>query len=110
GAVIDENVGLQAAHHFVHLFGFPTGGRQGPIHVVPEDVQFAVVRANLANLAVDVIDKAATGGFIGKAASAVRMMPVHQRVIESEPHTFGAGGIGVLGNQIAAGGLLGSAI
>src|SRR6185437_12456541 len=57
-----------------------------------------------------VIDKPAAGGFIIRAAGAVRVMPVHQRIIEANVQTFAAGCLVVLSNQVAPGRLFRSAI
>src|ERR1700719_4752477 len=38
GAVVDENVRLKLADHFVHLYGFPAIRRERPCDVVPKDV------------------------------------------------------------------------
>ncbi len=67
----------------VHLLRFPAGGVERPGDVVPEDVDLAVVGEQFADLAVDVIDEAAAGGFVGRAARAVGVVPVHQRVVEA---------------------------
>ena len=106
GAVIDQNVRLKLAHHFVHLFGLPTFGRQRPVDVIPENVQLAVVRTQLAHLTMDVIHKPASRRFIGLAHRPVRMVPIHQRIIEAHVHSFTAGGFHELRYQVTAGRLL----
>ena len=60
--------------------------------------------------AVDVIDEAPARGFVRGAARAIRMMPVHQRIVEAHAQALGARGLDVLLHQVAARALLGRAI
>ena len=83
GAVVDQDVGLQLAHHFVHLFRFPAFRSQRPIHVVPKHIHLAVVAAQLMHLPVNVIHKTAPCFLVGLAARSIGMMPIHQRIIEA---------------------------
>ena len=82
-AIVDDDVRLQFEHHVVHLLRFPALRIEGPGDVVPQDVQRAVVGAELAYLAVDVVDKTPTRLLVIGATRTVGMVPVHQRVVES---------------------------
>src|SRR5579872_2704966 len=77
GSVVDDDLGLQLANHAIHLRGFPTFGRQGPVDVIPEHVQLAVIRAQFADLPIDVVDESPAGRFVRRAASTVGVMPIH---------------------------------
>src|SRR2546428_13953174 len=48
--------------------------------------------------------------FIRLATSAVGMMPIHQRIVESKTQTFRARALDVFAHKIASGSLLGRAI
>ena len=83
-AIVDEDVGLELEDHLVHLLRLPSLRIERPGDVVPEDVHFAVVRHQLADLAVDVVDEAPARGLVALAARAVGVVPVHQRVVEAD--------------------------
>ena|SRR5947207_10439788 len=57
-----------------------------------------------------VFDKTFAGIFIGGAACAIRVMPVHERVVEADAQPFGSRSFDVFTDQISAGALPGSAI
>ena len=95
--------GCRLEHHLVHLLRLPAFGIERPGDVVPKDADFAVVRHQFTDLPVDVVDKAAARGFVGSAAGAIGMMPVHQGVIEAGRKPFGAGGLDKLCDQVAPG-------
>ena len=59
---------------------------------------------------MNVIDETAPRGFARFRSSAVGMMPIHQRIIETDAQTFGARGIDILAHQITTGSLLGRTI
>ena len=59
---------------------------------------------------MDVIHETASCSFVRLAASAVGMVPIHQRIVESEPQTFGACCIDILANEIPSRSLLRRAI
>ncbi len=92
-AVVHDDIGLEREDHLVHALGFPLFGVQRPGHVVPEDVDLAVVGHQLADEAVGVVDEAAARGLVGLADGAVGVVPVHERVVEADAQAFGAGGL-----------------
>src|SRR6266851_3048659 len=109
-AVVHDDVGLKLEDHLVHALGLPSPGVERPGDVVPEHVDLAVVGEQLADEAVGVFDEALAGLLIGGAASAVGMVPVHERVVEADAQAFGAGGVDILADEIALGSLLGGAV
>ena len=109
-AIVDDNVRLQFEHHLIHLLGFPAGGIQRPGYVVPKHVDLAVVRQQFANLAVHIVHEPASRGFVVQAPRPIRMVPVHQRMIEAHAQSFPAHGLHEFFHQIAAAGLLGRAV
>src|ERR1017187_2662616 len=109
-AVIDDDLRLQVEDHLVHALRLPPFGRERPVDVVPEHVDFAVVGHQLADKAVGVGDEALARLLAGLAFGAVGMVPVHERVIEAHAEAFGTGGVDVLADKIAARTLLGCAI
>src|SRR5262249_18349003 len=56
----------------------------------------------LADQAMCVLDKTLACGFVVAGPGTVRMMPVHQRVVEADTQTFGTGCIHKFTYQIAA--------
>jgi len=80
----------------------PSASR-GTGHVVPQDVDLAVVRHELAQLAVGVVDEALPGGGIGFGQSPIGMVPIHERVIKTDAHIFRARRFHIFLHQIAAG-------
>src|SRR5262249_19221180 len=60
--------------------------------------------------AVNVIDEAAARGFISLATGSVRVMPIHQRIVETETQAFGPRRIDILTNEIASRPLFGRAV
>src|SRR5688572_33456376 len=79
-------------------------------HVVPEHVDRAVVGHQLAHLAVNVIDKATSRRLVFCAARTVRVVPVHQRIIETHAQTLRAGSLDVFLHKIAAWTTFGGAV
>ena len=77
-----------------------------PVHVVPEDIDLAVVGEELAQETVRIVDKALAGGWIGGADGAVRVMPVHERVVDADLEAFSAGSFDELADEIALWALL----
>src|SRR5580704_6281571 len=47
-------------------------------------------------------DKALAGGFVSLAASAVGMVPIHQRIVEAHAQPLCAGGVDEFANQISS--------
>src|SRR6185437_10825374 len=109
-AIVDDDVGLEFPHHGIHLDRLPAFCVKWPGHVVPEDVYLAVVRHQLAHLSVNVIDETPARRFIRLAKRAVRVMPVHQRIVETEAQTFSASGFNIFTDEIATGTLFRGAI
>src|SRR5689334_3306234 len=56
-----------------------------------------------------VVDEAATRRLVGFAASAVGMVPIHERVVEAEAQALATGRLDVLGDKIASSSLFRSA-
>src|SRR5215831_15389908 len=57
-----------------------------------------------------VFDETLARIFVRGAAGAIRMMPVHQRVVKADAQPFGSRSFDVLTHQIASGALLGGAV
>src|SRR5882724_948433 len=53
-----------------------------------------------------VVDKSPAGRFVSRAGGAIGMVPVHQRVIETDAQAFGSRRVYVFLYQIAPGALL----
>src|SRR6267154_5613347 len=53
-----------------------------------------------------VFDEALASVFVGGAACAIGMMPIHQRIVKAETQAFRASSFDVFMNEIAAGALL----
>ena len=85
-------------------------GVQRPGNVVPEHVDLSVVGQQFANLPVNIVDKPLARLLVGGAARAIGMVPVHQRIVESDAQAFGARRIHVFAHQIASRALLGRAV
>ena len=109
-AVVHDDLRLQPEDHRVHPLGLPLGGRQRPVDVVPQHVDLAVVGHQLANQPVRVFNKPAARRRIGLAGGPVRVMPVHQRVVEAHAQSLRASRIHKLAHQVAAWPLLGGAV
>ena len=87
-AVVNNNVRLKLENHVVHLLRLPLLGRQGPVNVVPQDVDLPVVGHEFTNQPVGIGDESLPRRFIGCAARSIRMVPVHQRIVEADPQSF----------------------
>src|SRR5712692_8795563 len=57
-----------------------------------------------------IFDEAFAGVFVGRAARAIGMVPVHQGVVEAEAQTFRARGFDIFTNEVAAWSLFRSAV
>src|SRR5256884_4759409 len=55
---------------------------------------------------MNIFDEALACGLILRAAGAVRMVPVHQRIIKTDTHALSSSGIQIFTNEIAARSLL----
>src|SRR5262249_57019818 len=83
---------------------------QGPGHVVPQDIDLAVVGHQLTNVSMDVFNEPLPGSFVISASGAIRVMPVHQRIIEAHSKSFGACSIYVFLDEIPSRTLFGRAV
>jgi len=53
--VVNDDPGLKLTDHGVELLGTPVFRRVGPAAVVPQNVEFAIVGAQLTYLGVDIV-------------------------------------------------------
>src|SRR5262249_49534502 len=83
---------------------------QRPPYVVPENVDLAVVGQQFANESMGVFDEALARIFVGCAARTIRMMPIHERVVEADAQPLRPRSFHIFTDEVAAGALFRSAI
>ena len=109
-AVVHHDLRLQLKDHLVHSDRLPPLGVQRPGDVVPEHIDLAVVREQFANQAMRVGHKSLTRFFVCGTLGAVRMMPVHQRIVKAHMESFSARRFHIFADNIAARSLLGGVV
>ena len=113
-AIIHDDFGLQRMDQVDELARLPFLGRAFPSAVEPEQVYFAVVGEELAHLGEHEVDEpipligrraAPCAPFVGfvrlEKRRVVGMMPVDERVVQSDPDAFGAERVCVFTDYIA---------
>ena len=106
--VVDDDLGLQLADHGIQLLRTPSLRRVGPAAVVPEDIDLAIVAAQLADLRVHIVDQflPAVRVFFGSLEIGW-IAPVEERVVKAHPHPATMAGLHVCSHQITLGRRLG---
>src|SRR5437879_13242420 len=90
----------------MHALGLPTSGVERPRNVVPENINLSVIGEQLADVCMNVFDEALARSLVRRAASAVGLVPVHQRIVKYDAHTFAASDVHIFADQLAAQSLL----
>lgn len=100
-SIVYDDVGLEFSYHFEEVFGVPVL-RLTAESVEPDDIDFAVVGADFAKLAVEEFDI-----FVVGVGAVVGVVPVNGGVIVAELKTGLVAGIGQLLYDVAFEGRVG---
>ena len=107
GPVVDEDVRLEPADHGVAAAAVPRlGGPERPGHVIPQDVDLAIMGHEFPDAAGREVAEPAAGLLVVRAAGAVGVVPVHQRIIEADLEAELAAGLDVLAHEVPPGAAL----
>ena len=79
--IVDQDIRLELADHGIQSLGLELLRVQEPVAVVPEDINLAIIAADLPDLSVEVLDVTLLSLPVRCATRVIRVMEVQEGLV-----------------------------